>query len=108
MACLLPNAKPDIDIDILVGEIEMRQERDGEKNVHTLGLSRIHLCPLEQSNVAEKIEEGEIDVRVNSVFSFKFIVNIFSAVGDIPSKRIPKALALQSLIPLFKLIFDLE
>lgn len=107
MVCLLPNAKPDIDIDILVGEIEMRQERDGEKNVHSLGLSRIHLCPLEQSNVAEKIKEGEIDVRVN-LFSFKFIVNIFSAVGDIPSKRIPKALALQSLIPLFKLVFDLE
>lgn len=45
MVCLLPNAK--LDIDILDGEIETRQERDGEKNVQSLGLSSIHLYPLE-------------------------------------------------------------
>lgn len=45
MVCLLPNAK--LDIDILDREIETRQERDGGKNVHSLGLSSIHLYPLE-------------------------------------------------------------
>lgn len=51
--CLLPDAN--LDIDILDGELEMRQERDGERIVQSGAVSRIHLYPLESSNVAKKI-----------------------------------------------------
>lgn len=43
--CLLPKA--DLDIDILDGGIEMRQERDGGRIVQSGAVSRIHLYPLE-------------------------------------------------------------
>lgn len=45
MVCLLPDAN--LDVDVLDGETEMRQERDGGRIVQSAAVSRIHLYPLE-------------------------------------------------------------
>lgn len=57
MVCLLPNAK--LDIDILDGEIEMRQERDGEKKMFRVWVFLDYIS-IHWNNVAKKIfEKGE-------------------------------------------------
>lgn len=57
MVCLLPNAK--LDIDILDGEIEMRQERDGEKKMFRVWVF-LDYTSIHWINVAKKIfEKGE-------------------------------------------------
>lgn len=72
MVCLLANAK--LDRDILDREIEARRGKDA-KHVQSLGVSGIHLYPLEESNVGKHIfGERGINAGVNALFSFKFIV----------------------------------
>lgn len=72
MVCLLPDVK--LDVEILDGEIEMRPERDGGKKGSKSECFQNTFLSIKVMWLRRHSEKGGINIRVNAMFSFKFIV----------------------------------